>query len=321
MNSQWMLFRDPPDHTRLRGLVNKAFTPRMVEGLADRVAAIADELLRQALAAGGMDLIADYAFPLPVVVIAELLGVPAEDRYKFKAWTSAMTAAMDVIWNEEIERRASEATAEVSAYMAHIIAQRRRDPGDDLLSALIHAREKDDKLSEAELIAMAVLLLVAGHETTVNLIGNGAFALLQNPDQLAFFKNNPSRAPQAVEELLRYDAPVQLTTRWAAADVEIGGQTIRRGDEVITFIGAANRDPEVYDDPDRLDLTRESIRHLSFGGGIHYCVGAPLARREGQIALTTLFARAPSIRLIDETPVYRRGLVFRGLTNLSVSFG
>lgn len=320
MAGQWMLFRDPPDHTRLRGLVNKAFTPRVVEGYANRVEAIALELLAPALKDGGMDLIEAFAFPLPVIVIAEMLGVPASDRQKFKSWSNSMAAAMDVFISEEVINKANQATAEISEYLADIIEKRRRDPGDDLLSALISAREKDDRLSEQELVAMAILLLVAGHETTVNLIGNGSLALLKHPDQLALLKSDLSLAPQAVEELLRYDAPVQATTRRAAGDVTIGGKTIRHGDEVIVYLGAANRDPAVYDDPDDLDIRRQGIRHLSFGGGIHYCVGAPLARREGQIALTTLLANVPSMRLLQDEPKYRPGLVFRGLKALPVSF-
>lgn len=319
MASQWMLFRDPPDHTRLRRLVNKAFVPRVVEGLSSRIEQIARELLRPALQEGGMDLIAGYAFPLPVIVIAELLGVPAADRWKFRTWSGAMVAAMDEYVDEEVAERASAATGQIWEYLKHIISERRRDPGDDLLSALIRARESGDRLSEQELVAMAVLLLVAGHETTVNLIGNGAYALLQYPDQLALLRRESQRAPQAVEELLRYDAPVQMTSRLAAADVPLGEKLIRRGQEVRVMIGAANRDPKVNPFPDRLDIAREAVHHLGFGGGIHYCLGAPLARREAQIALTTLLEMAPGLRLWGEAPRYRRGVVFRGLQSLPVS--
>lgn len=321
MASRWMLFRDPPDHTRLRRLVNKAFTPRAIEGFAPRVEEIAQELLRPGLKDGGMDLVDAYAFPLPVIVIAEMLGVPAEDRAKFRSWSNAMAAAMDSYWTEEIAERASMATGEIWEYLTHIIEKRRQDPGSDLLSALISARENDDRLSEDELVAMAILLLVAGHETTVNLIGNGTLALLRHLDQMELLRHEPSRAAQAVEELLRYDAPVQMTSRLAAVDMTLGDKLIRKGDNVAVFIGAANRDPEANPDPDRLDITREEIHHLGFGGGIHYCVGAPLARREAQIALTTLLRKAPKIRLASATPTWRRGVVFRGLQSLPVEIG
>src|SRR5690606_17796033 len=286
----WMLFRDPPDHTRLRRLVNKAFTPRAVESVVPRVKDIALELLQPGLKDGGMDLIEAFAFPLPVIVIAEMLGVPPQDRTKFRSWSNAMAAALDSYWTEEIFQRASQATGEIWEYLTHIIEERRKNLGADLLSALINARENDDRLSEDELVAMAILLLVAGHETTVNLVGNGTLALLQHPDQMELLRREPRRAPQAVEELLRYDAPVQMTSRFAATDVPLGGHVIRKGDNVVAVIGAANRDPEVNPNPDRLDITRTEIHHLGFGGGIHYCVGAPLARREAQIALTTLLA-------------------------------
>lgn len=266
-----------------------------------------------------MDLITEYAFPLPVIVIAELLGVPAADRWKFRAWSGAMVAAMDEYIDEAVAERASAATGEIWEYLKHIIRERRRDLGDDLLSALIRARDSGDRLSEQELVAMAVLLLVAGHETTVNLIGNGTYALLQHPDQLALLRREPQRAPHAVEELLRYDAPVQMTSRLAAVDVPLGEKLIRRGQQVRVMIGAANRDPQVNPFPDRLDIAREAVHHLGFGGGIHYCLGAPLARREAQIALTTLLEQAPRLRLQGEAPQYRRGVVFRGLQSLPVA--
>lgn len=321
MASQWMLLRDPPDHTRLRRLVNAAFTPRAVMSYASRVEEIARELLQPALRDGGMDLIAAFAFPLPVIVIAEMLGVPAEDRGKFRTWSNAMAAALDAEWNEEIDRRAAQATGEIWEYLTRVIEQRRANPGSDLLSALIEVRDQGDRLSEDELVAMAILLLVAGHETTVNLIGNGTLALLQHPDQLELLRREPERAAQAVEELLRYDAPVQMTSRFAAVDVELDGHTIRKGDNVVVVIGSANRDPEVNPDPDRLDITRQEIHHLAFGGGIHYCLGAPLARREGQIALTTLLKEAPILRMACDKPAWRPGMVFRGLHSLPVEIG
>jgi len=318
MTARWMLFRDPPDHTRLRRLVNKAFTPRAIEGFAPRVEEIARELLQVGLREGGVDVIEAYAFPLPVIVIAEMLGVPAEDRPKFRAWSNAMAAAMDLYWTDEVGQRASAATAEIWEYLSHVIDRRRENLGNDLLSALIGATESGDRLTEDELVAMAILLLVAGHETTVNLIGNGTLALLEHPDQMQLLRSEPWRAAQAVEELLRFDAPVQMTARLAAQDVEVGGKLIRKGQNVCVFIGAANRDPKFNPDPDRLDITRDVIHHLGFGGGIHYCVGAPLARREAQIALTTLLAAAPGLRFAGGRPAWRRGVVFRGLASLPV---
>lgn len=318
MSGQWMLFRDPPDHTRLRQLVSKAFTPRVVEGLAGRIGEIARALLQPALRDGGMDLIADYAFPLPVTVIAELLGIPAADRGQLRKWSNALFAAINGFVTEETVREADQATTELSVYLARIIAERRQEPADDLLTGLIQAREKEDRLTEQELISMAILLLVAGHETTVNLIGNGTYALLKHPDQMALLRREPGLAANAVEEMLRYDAPVQMTTRFAASDMILGGKRIRRGDNVVVVIGSANRDPVANEDPDRFDITRREIRHLGFGGGIHYCLGAPLARLEGRIALTTLLSLTSEIRLLGGRPVYREGMVNRGLLSLPV---
>lgn len=318
MAGQWMLFRDPPDHTRLRQLVNKAFVPRVVEGLSGRIQEIANELVQPALRDGGMDLIADFAFPLPVTVIAELLGIPAQDRAKLRTWSNALMAAINGLVTEQTMNAANQATAELSEYLAHVIAQRRREPADDLLTGLIQAREKEDRLSEQELVAMAILLLVAGHETTVNLIGNGVHALIHHPEQMLLLRREPGWAANAVEEILRYDAPVQMTTRFAAADLIVGGKRIRRGDDVVVVIGSANRDPEVNEDPDRFDVTRQQIRHLGFGGGIHYCLGAPLARLEGRIALTTLLSQATTIRLAEDRPIYREGMVNRGFVRLPV---
>jgi len=321
MADRWMLLRDPPDHTRLRRLVNKAFTPKTVERLVPRVAEIAHELLQPGLKDGGMDLIEAYAFPLPVIVIAEMLGVPAADRPKFRAWSNALAAALDMYWTEEVARRAADATGEIWEYMSRIILERRRNPGPDLLSALIHAHDQGDRLSEEELIAMAILLLVAGHETTVNLIGNGTLALLTHPDQMELLRRQPWRAAQAVEELLRYDPPVQMTARIVAEDVAFGDKLIRKGDLVTAVIGSANRDPEANADPDGLDITREEVRHMAFGGGIHYCVGAPLARREAQIALVALLKEAPALRLACESPLWRPTVLFRGLASLPVALG
>lgn len=307
-----MLNRDGADHRRLRRLVTKAFTPKMVEQLRPRIQEIADELIDAVEAHGSMDLAADYAFPLPITVIAELLGVPNADQGRFKAWSDAIiTPVLDA---EEVERF-FEQMGEFVAYLGEFFAARRAEPADDLVSALLAARDEEDALSEEELFGTVVLLIVAGHETTVGLIGNAVVSLLAHPEQLDLVRTDPSLIPGAVEEVLRYEGPVERTlNRWAATDVELGGQTIRRGELVIAIVGAADRDPDRFEDPDRLDVLRQDTRHLTFGRGSHYCLGAPLARLEAEIALETLFRRLPGLRLAvapDElewrpTPGFRR---------------
>ncbi len=316
MASKWILFRDPPDHTRLRGLVSKAFTPRVVQALAPRIEGIAEDLLDQVAPHGALDLIADYAFPLPVIVIAELLGVPHQDRMRFKAWGAAMGAAIDLRTSPEVYGRASEATLEVTGYLRGIVAARRVEPRDDLVSALIAAETDGGSLDEDELIAMCVLLLVAGHETTVHLIGNGILALLRHPDQLERMRTHPGVTEAAVEELLRFDTPVQATFRFVSGDVELRGRTIRRGQQVGLMLASANRDPEQFTDPERLDVMRSAGRHASFGMGIHYCLGAPLARLEARLAFETLLRRLPDLRLQDEPLRWRESIALRGLERL-----
>jgi cytochrome P450 len=312
------LVQDPPVHTRLRRLVSRAFTARLIERLRPRVAAITDDLL--ARAHGETDLIAALAHPLPVIVISELLGVPPEDHDRFSAWSGALVRGLDpdfLLPSEELEKREA-ARAEFGVYFSALAARRREAPGEDLLSALATM----DELSEDDLIATCVLLLVAGHETTVNLIANGTLALLRAPDQLEWFRAHPDQAPAAIEELLRYDPPVQLSARAALEDVEIAGQAIPKGSFVMMLLGAANRDPDVFADPDRLDLTRwttEAPRHLAFGMGIHYCLGAPLARVEGQIALTRLVER--DLTLLPGPLRYKDNLILRGLEELPVRLG
>lgn len=307
-----MLNRDGADHRRLRRLVTKAFTPRMVERLRPRIQELADELLDAVEGRGEMDLAADYAFPLPITVIAELLGVPAADRDRFRAWSDAIVTP--ALQPDELERFV-EQMGEFVAYLTELFTVRRREPADDLISALLAARDEGDALTEEETIAMVVLLIVAGHETTVGLIGNAALNLLERPDQLALLRDDPSLVPRAVEEILRFEGPVERSlNRWAATDVELGGQTIRRGELVIPILNAAGRDGGRYPDPDRLDVTREDTRHLAFGRGSHFCLGAPLARLEAQIALETLFRRLPGLRLVAPraelewrpTPGFRR---------------
>jgi cytochrome P450 len=329
------LVRNPPDHTRMRSLVSKAFTPKMVSRLAPRIEELVDGLLDRALAAEGavgrrrptdadgegVDLIEALAYPLPVTIISELLGVPAADEARFQAWSHSLARGLDpdFLLPPDVRRRQTTARAEFAEYFRALAAKRRADPGDDLLSALVGVREGGDALSEPELLVTCTLLLVAGHETTVNLIGNGTLALLRDPDAMARFRADPGIAPNAVEELLRYDSPVQLTLRLALTDAEVGGEPIAKGEPVLVLIGAANRDPEAHRDPDRLDLDRQPTRHLAFGQGLHFCLGAPLARLEGRITLRRLLARAPRLRLAGE-PVWKENLVLRGLERLPVRF-
>jgi len=318
-----MLDRDPPDHTRLRGLVSKAFTPRVVDGLRSRIQQIVDELITRVQAAGSMDVIEEFAYPIPVNVICEMLGVPLADHERFKGWSLDIARGLDSIWlppDSEVPRRSAASRHAINDYFRGLIAQRRASPRGDLLSALIAAEEAGDKLNEEELLATCILLLIAGHETTVNLIGNGVLALLRNPGELERLRATPGLITNAVEELLRYDGPVQRTARVASAPATIGGRTIAKGEMVMPFIGAADRDPAQFRDPDRLDLTRGDNRHIAFGWGIHFCLGAPLARVEGQIALDTLVRRLPGLELVTHEPEYRQSLTLRGLKTLPVKW-
>ncbi len=319
-----MLFRDPPDHTRLRALVSKAFTPRVVETLREHIQGIVDRLLARVAGAGRMDVIEDLAYPLPVTVISELLGVPAGHTDEVKAWSRDIARSLDAIAlpvGPDVIERGRHATKAMSGYFRELAEERRRRPGADLLSGLVEAEEAGDRLTEAELLATCVLLYVAGHETTVNLIGNGLLALLRHPDERRRLQDDPALLAPAVEELLRYDGPVQRSGRMAAEDAEIGGVPIPVGTLVLGLLGAANRDPAQFADPDRLDLGRAEPRHLGFGSGIHYCLGASLARLETQVALGTLLRRFPAIALDEERPVWRPSSTLRGLEALRVTLG
>ena len=318
-----MLFRDPPDHTRLRGLVSRAFTPRVVEAMRPHIQDIVDGLLDRLEAGHGTDVIEDLAYPLPVTVICEMLGVPIADQNVFKQWSADIARSLDAAIlpaDSEVIPRGREARDALRAYLRSLIATRRKSPRADLLSALIAVEEEGSKLSEGELVSTCALLLIAGHETTVNLIGNGLLALLQHPDQLRALLDNPALIQTAVEELLRYDGPVQRTGRMATADVEIGGKQIPKGSVVVAAIGAANRDPAQFPDPERLDIARRDNRHIAFGFGIHFCLGAPLARIEGQVAIGTLLRRMPALELVSGTPEWRESSVLRGLKTLPVTF-
>jgi cytochrome P450 len=320
MQQNWMLFQNPPDHTRLRGLVHKAFTPRMVEQLRDKIQAITDALLDKVQATGHMDLIADLAYPLPVTVIAEMLGIPVAEQLRFHHLSNDLARTLDLTEDPAIYERGSQAAATVTAYVKTLADQRRADPQDDLLSALVAVEEEGDRLSEAELFATFGLLFVAGHETTINLIGNGMLALLRHPDQLAMLKSNPALIKTAVEELLRYDSPVQLTSRIAQEAIDLDGHTIERGQQVSFMLGAANRDPAQFEAPNTLNIARQPNQHLAFGSGIHYCLGAPLARLEGQIAINTLLRRMPNLKLETDSPELADNYLLRGLKSLPVSF-
>jgi cytochrome P450 len=316
-----MLDTDPPDHERLRSLVQKAFTPRLIERMRPRIQAIADELLDAVQDSGEMDLIDDYAFPLHITMIAELLGVSAEDRNKFREWSNAAVSGDTT--QEYMEKVLLPHMQAFTDYLRTMFEEKRRNPKDDLISGLVRAEEAGDKLSEDELLAMVFLLLVAGHETTVNLIGNGMLALLQHPDQLQKLREDPSLIKPAIEELLRYDSPVETSTeRFAREDIAIGGTVIPKGEMVMVVIASADHDPERFADPDALDVTRADNKHLAFGKGIHFCLGAPLARMEGQIAIGTLLRRMPNLRLADspESLTWRPGMVLRGLEGLPVEF-
>jgi cytochrome P450 len=320
MQRNWMLFMDPPDHTRLRGLVHKVFTPRMVEKLQGQIQAITHQLLDKVQAQGHMDVIADLAYPLPVMVISAMLGVPAADWDKYHHLSTDIARTLDLTEDETVYDRGSQAAAAISAYIKELAAQRRADPQDDLLSALVAVEEAGERLTEAELVATFALLFVAGHETTINLIGNGTYALLKHPEQLEQLKSNPALIKTAVEELLRYDSPVQMTSRVVLEPIELAGHAFERGQQVSFMLGAANRDPAQFDDPGTLDLTRQPNPHLAFGSGIHYCLGAPLARLEGQIAINTLLQRMPNLKLTIDTPEQADNYLLRGLQALPVSF-
>jgi cytochrome P450 len=315
-----MLDLDDPDHARLRALVSKAFTPRLIERLRGRIEVLCEELLdameRKRRRKGGAELVADYALPLPATVIAELLGVPAEDHAKFHRWSNRVVS----VSSKRDMLRAVPAALSFVRYLRNLVERRRADPRDDLITALIQAEEAGDKLSKDELLAMAFLLLVAGHETTVNLISSGTLALLEHPEQMKRLRHEPLLVKPAVEELLRYTSPVEMATeRYAREDVEIKGTTIPRGELVLAVLGSANRDERHFEDPDVLDLARDPNRHLAFGrGGVHHCLGAPLARMEGQIAISAFLRRFPEARLIaaPQSLRWRRGVFLRGLQKL-----
>lgn len=322
--SHWMLQQDPPDHTRLRGLVVKAFTARRVEDMRPRIQEVVDQTIDAVIDHGHMDLIEDFAFRLPVTIICDMLGIPEEHREMFYKGSRDGGRILDPVplTPEEIAQ-ANAGNAMAKMYFEQLFELRRRNPGPDLTTQLVQAEEGGNKLTNEEMTANIILLFGAGHETTVNLIGNGVLALHRNLDQLALLKANPSLMPNAIEEFLRYDSSVQLTGRAALQDIDdLGGKRIPKGDSVLCLLGSANRDPAVYPDrPDRLDITRPNVRPLSFGGGIHHCLGAQLARIEAEIAIATLLRRLPDLRLDDAShPEWRPTFVLRGLKRLPASW-
>jgi cytochrome P450 len=315
------LFRDPPDHTRLRGLVQKAFTPRVVEELRPRIQAICDQLLDEALQRGSCDLVADFAYPLPVQIIVEMLGVPAEDHEQFRVWSDALARGLDpdfLLPPQAVQERLAGIFSFVQ-YFASLIEKRRAEPGDDLLTRLIQAEEQGDVLTPGELISTCILLLVAGHETTVNLIAGGALALMGHRDQWERFRDDPSVRRSGVEEMLRYVGPVQMTGRVALEPIEVGGAVIGTGEFAMLLLGSANRDPAAFADPDTFDVARADNNHLGLGFGIHHCLGAALARLEAQVALAALTARTRVITPTTDALSYKENIVLRGLTALPVT--
>ncbi|MFD9082870.1 cytochrome P450 [Streptomyces erythrochromogenes] len=322
LNGNGLLDLEDPAHARVRRLVAKAFTPRTVERLVPAVQRMAGELVGRLLADGGGDLLATVAEPLPVAVIAELLGVPESDRGPLRPWSADICGMFELRPDEETARRAVRASIEFSAYLRELIAERRTRPGEDLISGLIAAHDDEGRLSEQEMISTCVLLLNAGHEATVNTTVNGWWALFRNPDQLAALRagRDPEKLSTAVDELMRYDTPLQMFERWVLDDIRVGDTDIPRGAEVALLFGSANRDPARFTDPDTLDLERADNPHLTFGAGIHYCLGAPLARRELEASFGALLADGvPPLRLVEE-PQWQDGYVIRGLKSLLVEF-
>lgn len=348
--SKTMFYSDPPYHTHLRGLMNNAFSPRRVEQMRPHIQRIVDGLLDVVEAKGQMDAIQDLAYPLPVMVIAQLLGLPSGDRERFKHWSDDLFAILGTVrQSPRLMERAAQSLAEMTEYVTALSGRRREHPQDDLLSALLSVTEEDEQLScphpangnqaepqsagqlqrdrhattqltQEELVANINILLSTGHETTTNLIGNGLLAVVQNPDQLQILRNQPALLHSAIEEMLRYDNPVQITYRSAKADVQIGGKNIREGDLVNTILGSANRDSQRFSEPDRFDIARNDGRHLSFGLGIHFCIGASLVRLEAEIVFSTLLRRFPNLKLATENLEWQEHPVFRGVKSLPIYF-
>jgi hypothetical protein len=321
--AMWMLFLDPPQHSRLRRLMQKGFTAKLLQDLRPRIQAISNGLLDRVAGQGRMEFMSDFAHPLPVMVIAEMLGVKHEDQDRFIAWSNAIAAFFGASQATlELARVAQEGLVAITEYFRALLPERRRNQGTDLVSLLIRIEDEGDVLTTEELLAQCSMLLVAGHETTRNLLGNGLLALLRHPEQFARLKRDPSLMKSAVRELLRYDSPVQYTVRLALEDFPLGGNEITQGQAVVPLFGSGNRDPEKFTDPASLDLARDEGTHLSFGSGPHYCIGAALANLEAEVAFSTLLRRMPRLTLATgQTPLWRENPGLRGLSSLAVSFG
>ncbi len=320
MYSKWMLQLDPPDHTRLRALVNKAFTPRVVEAMRGRIERMVDQFLDEVIPTGRMDVMTDLAFPLPILVICDLLGVPSSDYAKIKSWTQELLPSLSPAISAKGMAHVSDVVAEYREYFRSLANERRKKPQDDMMSALLAAREQGEKLSEDELLATCILLAFAGHATTAQLTGKGVLALLQHPDQCERLRGDPSLIVNAVEEILRYETPLQLVYRTTKEQVTLDGKTIPSNQMVFVSLAAANRDPAEFPDPDRFDVGRDASKHIAFAHGIHYCVGAPLGRLETQIAINTMLRRLPGLRLEPAGIRREPSLVLRGLTELPITF-
>lgn len=320
--SKTMFYSDPPYHTRLRGLVSKAFTPRAVEQMRPTIQRITDELLDEVAEKGQMDLIPDFAYPLPIMVIAEMLGLPGGDRKELKSWSDDLFAILGTVKRHTPEslERAAQSLKKLTDYVTALSQARRVDPQNDLLTALVAVVEAGERLSQEELAANVNILLSAGHETTSNLFGNGILALLQHPEQMQKLRAQPELVSLAVEEMMRYDNPVQVAYRSAAEDVELGGKLLHKGDLVNMVLGAANRDPQRFSDPNRFDVTRDEGKHLGLGLGIHFCLGAPLLRLEAEIVFNTILQRFPKLELASDHWEWQEQPIFRGVKSLPVTF-
>jgi cytochrome P450 len=317
----WAVFNDPPQHTRLRAVMNRGFTSRAVESLRPRVEEIVDALLERVLPTGRIDLIRDFAYPLPITVIGDLIGVARDDAERLKQWSDDLAGFVgSAVASPDKYARATQSVREMGDYFRRLADARRARPSHDIMSALIATGRRDDALSEDEVVATCMLLLFAGHETTTNVIGNGVLALMRHPDQCEAWRDDPSLTATAIDELLRYDGPGQALVRIATTDVVLDGQRLARGDRVFLMINAANRDPRRFADPDRLDLRRDPNPHITFGHGIHYCVGAPLARLEIAVAMPALLRRLPELTVTDAPLSWIDSLVFRGVRSLPATF-
>ncbi|RXZ77404.1 cytochrome P450 [Paenibacillaceae bacterium] len=313
--SKNMLLADPPDHQRLRGLVQKGFTPQMVAGMRSRIQDIADELLEAVSTKDHINLIDDYAFQLPIIVISEILGVPAKDQDKFRIWSNSIIEVVNNVLSEDVQQHMNE----FIAYLRHWFAIVRKNPGNDMISQLVIAENQGDRLTEEELYGIVTLMIIAGHETTVNLIGNGVLALLEYPEQRKLLMDQPDLIHGAIEEMLRYNGPVEFSSsRWAGEDLEFKGHPMKKGDLVIVALNSANRDTKQFEDPEIFNILREKSEHLAFGKGIHFCLGAPLARLEGEIAINSLLRRYPHFELQGdmEELEWRPGMIVRGVKEI-----